>query len=79
MSALDTAIQKAGGPSKLSSAIGVRPNVVTNWRLRNNVPEEHCPAVEQATGVRCEELRPDVVWTRNDLGEITGYHVRLSA
>lgn len=79
MSALDTAIQKAGGPSKLSFAIGVRPNVVTNWRLRNNVPEEHCPAVEQATGVRCEELRPDVVWTRNEQGQVTGYHVRLAA
>lgn len=78
MSALDTAIRKATGPSKLASAIGVRPNVITNWRLRDNVPEEHCPAIERATGVRCEELRPDVTWTRNEQGQVTGYHVRLA-
>lgn len=34
------------------------------WKSRGNVPAEHCPAIERATGgkVRCEELRPDVAW-----------------
>ena len=75
--ALDEAIRKAGGPAKLAAAIGVRPNVVTNWRMRENVPEEHCPAIEAATGVRCERMRADVVWTRDEAGQVTGYHVPL--
>ncbi len=33
------------------------------WKKRGNVPAEHCPAIERATGVRCEELRPDVAWS----------------
>jgi DNA-binding transcriptional regulator YdaS (Cro superfamily) len=32
------------------------------WKARGKVPAEHCPAIERATGVRCEELRPDVPW-----------------
>ena len=76
---LDEAIRLAGGPAKLAASIGVKPNVVTNWRMRENVPEEHCPAIEVATGARCERLRPDVVWTRDESGQVTGYHVPLKA
>lgn len=61
MNALETAIQKAGGLTKLSNAINTRPNVVNNWRSRG-VPADSCPDIEAATGVRCEELRPDVNW-----------------
>lgn len=74
---LAKAIRLAGGPGKLAAALGVKSNVVTNWRLRGNVPEEHCPGIEAATGVRCEELRADVVWTRDASGQVTGYHVPL--
>jgi DNA-binding transcriptional regulator YdaS (Cro superfamily) len=41
------------------------------------VPRDHCPAIEAETGVRCEELLPDVVWTRDATGQVTGYHVPL--
>ncbi len=78
-SALDEALRLAGGPARLALSLGVKPNVVGNWRLRDNVPEEHCPGIERATGVRAERLRPDVVWTRDESGNVTGYHVRLAA
>ena len=64
---LEKAIEAVGGPSKLAAAIGVTPQVVTNWRSRG-VPAEHCPSIERATRtagkavVLCEELRPDVAW-----------------
>lgn len=63
---LDKAIEAVGGPAKLAAAIGVKPQVVTNWRSRG-VPAEQCPAIERATRnagnpVLCEELRPDVAW-----------------
>lgn len=74
---LEEAIRLAGGPSKLAAGIDVKPNVVGNWRLRSNVPEEHCPAIERTTGVRVERLRPDVLWTRDQAGQVTGYHVPL--
>lgn len=33
MDILEHAIQLEGGVSKLARALGVRPNVVSNWRL----------------------------------------------
>lgn len=63
---LDKAIEVAGGPGKLAAALGVTPQVVTNWRARG-VPAEQCPLIERKTrllgnAVLCEELRPDVAW-----------------
>lgn len=62
MNPLDRAIDKAGGVSKLADAIGLKPNVVSNWRLRKQVPAERCVAIEDATGgqVTRHDLRPDV-------------------
>jgi DNA-binding transcriptional regulator YdaS (Cro superfamily) len=62
-SPLDRAIKLAGGITKLAEALpGVRGHAtVHQWRL-NRVPAEHCPEIERITGVRCEELRPDVSW-----------------
>lgn len=66
MSALQTAVDKAGGQAALASAIGVKQQNVWNWLNRNEgrVPAEYCPLIERATGgaVRCEDLRPDVAW-----------------
>lgn len=60
--ALERAIKAAGGISALARALNLKSHaVVQQWRL-NRVPAEHCPALEAATGVRCEELRPDVPW-----------------
>jgi DNA-binding transcriptional regulator YdaS (Cro superfamily) len=64
MTPLEKAMQTVGGASALASAIGVSTSAPSMWRVRGNVPAEHCPAIEQATNgaVRCEELRPDVAW-----------------
>lgn len=60
------AIQILGGPVKAALVLkvkGGRHQTVQSW-LKNRVPAEHCPAIEQATAgaVRCEDLRPDVPW-----------------
>lgn len=59
---LDRAIQAAGGITALARGLGVKSHaVIQHWR-RHRVPAEHCPAIEGFTGVRCEELRPDIAW-----------------
>lgn len=62
MNALDRAIKELGGVGKLATAIGLRQNVVGNWKLRGQVPAERCLAIEQATDgkVTRHDLRPDV-------------------
>ncbi len=63
MSALQRAIDHAGGVSKLAGLLGVSVQRLSNW-LDRGVPAERCPDIEHATGgaVRSEELRPDVRW-----------------
>ena len=61
--ALQDAIEIAGGITALARAIGVKSHSVINqWRL-TQIPAEHCPAIEAQTGVLCEKLRPDVQWS----------------
>ena len=62
MNALDKAIEEMGGVGKLATAIGLRQNVVGNWRMRGQVPAERCVAIEKATAgaVTRHDLRPDV-------------------
>jgi DNA-binding transcriptional regulator YdaS (Cro superfamily) len=62
MSALQVAIESAGGQAALAQLIGVKQQHVWNWLNRgNSVPPEHCAAIEQATSgaVTRRELRPD--------------------
>jgi DNA-binding transcriptional regulator YdaS (Cro superfamily) len=44
---------------------------VHHWRTRG-IPAKHCPRIEQATGIRCEELRPDYEWKRDRKGRVIG-------
>lgn len=62
MNALDQAIERAKGVGALADRVGVAPSAPSMWRKRGRVPAEHCPAIERETGVRCEDLRPDVPW-----------------
>lgn len=39
MDILDIAIDAAGGVGKLAAALGVRQNVVSNWRMREKLPK----------------------------------------
>ncbi|HXL67782.1 MAG TPA: molecular chaperone TorD family protein [Xanthobacteraceae bacterium] len=54
---LDHAIRAAGGVSELARRIGISQPSISNW---NRIPAERVTAVEAATGVTREMLRPDL-------------------
>lgn len=60
MTPIDQAIHAVEGPSNLAAKLGVRVNVVTNWRMRGRAPAEYVLAIEAATGISRHKLRPDV-------------------
>jgi len=72
-------ILQAGGPSSVARELGLSQSAVSNWILRGQVPLEHVPALAKAAGVRCEQLCSDVVWTRNEVGDVIGYSVTVKA
>lgn len=82
---LETAVDLAGGQSALARALSKTPGQVKQghvwgWINRDKkAPEEVCPAIESLTGVRCEALRPDLFWTRDQSGKITGHHVPIAS
>ena len=54
-----------GRRSDLAKAIGVNPQLLSQWiHGVRPVPAARCPSIEAATNgrVRCEDLRPDVAW-----------------
>lgn len=59
---LNIAIKTAGGVAALAAAVNAPSTHAVRWWRTSRVPAEYCPAIEAATGVRCEELRPDVAW-----------------
>lgn len=71
-SALERAIEAAHGPTALIRSLNERREAsgrhpiartsVFSW-LSTRVPAEYAPDVEALTGVRCEELRPDIDWS----------------
>lgn len=61
------AIALAGGMTSLARKLTERGHTVKDHRTvyqwtQSRVPAEYCPDIEAITGVRCEELRPDVNW-----------------
>lgn len=62
-------------------AIGVSQVRISQWLRGEEIPLGRCAAIEAATSgqVRCEDLRSDVAWTRDEHGHVTGYHVRVDA
>jgi TorA maturation chaperone TorD len=54
---LDEAIQAAGGVTELARRIGIAQPSVSNW---DRVPADRVVAVENATGVSRDRLRPDL-------------------
>jgi DNA-binding transcriptional regulator YdaS (Cro superfamily) len=60
--ALRRAIEAAGGLTKLGGLIGCSNQRVWNWTAAGRAPVKMCPRIEMATGVPCEELRPDINW-----------------
>jgi DNA-binding transcriptional regulator YdaS (Cro superfamily) len=65
---LDRAIAAAGGMTALARKLTQRGHEVKDHRTvyqwtKSRVPSDYCPDIEDITGVRCEELRPDVNWS----------------
>jgi DNA-binding transcriptional regulator YdaS (Cro superfamily) len=73
--ALRTAIKQYGGAPRLAEALGVKPQAIANWVSRG-APKEKCLVIENLTGVRCEELRPDLNWA--DLQSVSAARARRS-
>lgn len=64
LTAIQSACAAAGSASALASVLGKSPQFISQLvKGGRRVPAELCPAIERATGVRCEELRPDVEWS----------------
>lgn len=60
MTALERAAKVAGSLAKLGTLIGVSPSTPGNWKHEGRpIPPEHCVAIEKATGVTRQDLRPD--------------------
>ena len=55
----EEAIAAAGGVSRLGAALGLAHTSILKWR-RSGIPAERVPAVEAATGVPRQRLRPDL-------------------
>lgn len=62
MDALTKAIATQGTVQAFARALGLAQSTPCMWKMRGKIPAEHCPDIEAATGVPCEELRPDVAW-----------------
>lgn len=60
--ALSRAIEAAGGQKQLADKIGTKQPNVSYWmnKSKKGVPGEYAAAIEAATGIRKEELRPDI-------------------
>ena len=64
---LERAIEAVGSGAELVRKLNERGHeirshaTVYQWGL-NGVPAKYCPDIEALTGVRCEDLCPDVKW-----------------
>src|SRR5689334_20484580 len=65
---LERAIRLADGMTALVKKLNERGKdikghaTVYQWK-QSRVPSDYCPDIEAITGVKCEELRPDVNWS----------------
>lgn len=59
---VERACRLAGGQAAVARNFGIKPPSVSQWCAKGWVPLDRCVDLEKLTGVRCEELRPDVDW-----------------
>jgi len=58
--ALAQAVRAAGSQSAFGRLVGKRQSTVREWLMTDRLPAEHVLAIEAATGVPKERLRPDI-------------------
>lgn len=60
-SGLQKASRIAGSATELARILGVSKSAISQWGdAEDGVPLDRCVDIERATGVPCEELRPDM-------------------
>jgi hypothetical protein len=59
MDILKHAIEVEGNASKLARALGVEPNVVNNWKMRNKLPQPWQIALQLKYGKRKPQPQSD--------------------
>jgi Putative antitoxin of bacterial toxin-antitoxin system, YdaS/YdaT len=61
---MSTLIRDLGGTNAVARILNIKPPSVSGWRGRP--PPERCPELERAVSgrVTCEQMRPDVRWSR---------------
>jgi len=60
---IEKAIDIAGSQVKLAASIGAKQQMVAYWKKAGIVSDAGmCAAIEQLTGVPCEELNPNEDW-----------------
>lgn len=71
-----TEVQKLLTFAAIGRACGLSRNAPRLWQT---VPEEHAPALEQATHGRitCEQMCPDLEWERDSSGRVVAYRRRI--
>jgi DNA-binding transcriptional regulator YdaS (Cro superfamily) len=59
-------LAKAGGPTAVATLLGppIKRQNVEYWVRVSDIPAEHCPALERALGIPCQQLRGDLIWVR---------------
>ena len=66
-SAIQRAVEIAGGQSALARRLGVKAQSVQFWLQAGRPPLERMLAIEAATGVAWQELRPDLALVFSDV------------
>lgn len=59
---IENAIEAAGGITKMAKDLGLSSHMVIYQWSKNRIPADRCPDIEALTGIKCEQLRPDVNW-----------------
>jgi DNA-binding transcriptional regulator YdaS (Cro superfamily) len=59
---IEAAISAAGSKSELARLTGYSRQNIQQWAALGKVPMEKAPAIERATGIRCERLCPNPDW-----------------
>jgi DNA-binding transcriptional regulator YdaS (Cro superfamily) len=59
-------VVQCGGATALATLLGgsVKRQNIEYWIKVDEIPADHCPAIERAHGIRCEDLRRDLNWVR---------------
>lgn len=60
MNGLERAVSAVGGVCNLARKLDLHHSSIILWRKNGRIPAERVLAIEQATGIPREELRPDI-------------------